>query len=63
MSRAGVRDDYAERVLGHAISGVKGVYDRHKYTDQKREALRMLAGLIDNILRGDADKKVTRLRG
>jgi len=63
MSRAGVRDDHAERVLGHAIGGVKGVYDRHKYTDQKREALRMLAGLVDNILRGDTDKKVRRLRG
>jgi integrase len=62
MSRAAVRDDHAERVLGHAIGGVKGVYDRHKYYEQKREALRMLAGLIDNILRGDTDKKVTRLR-
>lgn len=27
MSRAGVRPDIAERVLGHAISGVQGVYD------------------------------------
>jgi integrase len=63
MSRAGVRDDHAERVLGHAIGGVKGTYDRHKYTEHKREALRMLAGLVDNILRDDTDQKVRRLRG
>ena len=31
ISRAGVRPDIAERVLGHAISGVEGVYDRHSY--------------------------------
>ena len=31
MSRAGVRPDIAERVLGHAIVGVEGVYDRHSY--------------------------------
>jgi integrase len=63
MSRIGVRDDHAEQVLGHVIGGVKGVYDRHKYYEQKREALRMLAGWVDNILRGDTDKKVRALRG
>ena len=40
MSRAGVRPDIAERVLGHAISGVEGVYDRHPYRDEKADALR-----------------------
>ena len=39
MARAGVRPDIAERVLGHAIAGVEGVYDRHTYTDEKAEAL------------------------
>lgn len=29
MSRAGIRPDIAERVLGHAIRGVEGTYDRH----------------------------------
>ena len=36
MSRAGVRPDIAERVLGHAIAGVEGVYDRHAYDDERR---------------------------
>jgi integrase len=31
MSRADVRPDISERVLGHAIAGVEGVYDRHEH--------------------------------
>ena len=50
MSRAGVRPDIAERVMGHAIAGVEGVYDRHSYRDEKADALRRLAGLIETIL-------------
>ena len=50
MSRAGVRPDIAERVMGHAISGVEGVYDRHAYTDEKADALRRLAALINAIV-------------
>jgi integrase len=50
MSRAGVRPDIAERVMGHAIPGVEGVYDRHSYRDEKADALRRLAALIDAIV-------------
>src|SRR5207344_2757667 len=50
MSRAGVRPDIAERVMGHAIPGVEGIYDRHSYRDEKAEALRRLAALIDTIV-------------
>jgi integrase len=61
MSRAGVREEVAEQVLGHALPGVKGVYNRHKYTEEKAHALRALAGLIENILR-PADEKVRSIR-
>jgi integrase len=50
MSRAGVRPDIAERVMGHAIAGVEGVYDRHEYCDEKADALARLATLINTIL-------------
>ena len=50
MSRAGVRPDVAERVMGHAIAGVEGIYDRHSYRDEKADALRRLASLIEKIL-------------
>jgi integrase len=50
MSRAGVRPDIAERVLGHAIPGVEGVYDRHSYSAEKADALVRLADLVETIL-------------
>jgi integrase len=56
MSRAGVRPDVAERVLGHSMNGVEGIYDRHQYREEKANALRMLAALIENILRPEAAK-------
>jgi integrase len=49
MARAGVRPDIAERVLGHAIAGVEGVYDRHSYADEKADALNRLAALVETI--------------
>jgi integrase len=50
MSRAGVQSEHAERVLGHAIRGVEGIYDRHSYDAEKAEALRKLAALIKRIV-------------
>jgi integrase len=50
MSRAGVDRDIAERVLGHVIRGVAGIYDRHQYFDEKAGALAKLATLIDSIV-------------
>jgi integrase len=50
MSRAGVSSEHAERVMGHAIAGVEGVYDRHSYRDEKASALAGLAMLIDGIV-------------
>jgi integrase len=50
MSRAGVRPDIAERVLGHVQPGVAGVYDRHSYRAEKADALQRLATLIEGIV-------------
>jgi integrase len=61
MSRAGVRPDISERVLGHVIAGVEGVYDRHSYRDEKADALRRLAGLITTILA--PSENVVRMHG
>jgi integrase len=49
MSRAGIGRDIAERVLGHAIPGVAGVYDRHDYVREKRSALSSLAAEIERV--------------
>jgi integrase len=61
MSRAGVRPDISERVLGHAIRRVEGVYDRHSYRDEKADAIAALASLIESIVNPPADN-VLRLR-
>ena len=59
MARAGVRSDVGERVMGHVIRGVEGIYDRHEYRDEKADALAKLAGLIERILAGpDAENVI-----
>jgi integrase len=50
MSRAGVNPDVAERCLGHVISGVRGVYDRHDFIVEMRHAFESLAAQIDRIV-------------
>ena len=50
MSRGGVNADIAERVTGHTIAGVRGVYDRHSYEAEKRDALERLAALVERII-------------
>jgi integrase len=62
LSRASVRPDIAERVMGHAIQGVEGVYDQHTYRGEKENALERLARLIETILaNADKDEKVVTL--
>lgn len=50
MIRAGVSPHDSERVLGHQIPGVEGVYDRHDYLGEKSAALRKLAALVTRII-------------
>ncbi len=50
MRRAKVDRDTSERVLGHVIEGVEGVYDRHDYVQEKAEALIRLEGMLRAIL-------------
>src|SRR5262249_44928231 len=63
MSRAGVRPDIAERVLGHAIPGVEGVYDRHSYADEKAAALPRLAAWVERILNPPTGNVVSMTKG
>jgi integrase len=50
MSRAGVQSEHAERVLGHVIAGVEGIYNRHAYEDEKATALEKLARQVQQIV-------------
>jgi integrase len=64
MSRAGVPSDHAERVLGHTIKGVEGVYNHYDFRAEKADALRRLAGLIETVINPPAENVLPiRARG
>ena len=50
MTQASVSTDHAERALGHIIGGVRGVYDRHAYRDEKLQAFDALAARVAAIV-------------
>ena len=50
MARAHVRPDIAEQIMGHAIGGVAGTYNRYDYSAEKGAALAKLATLIAMIV-------------
>jgi integrase len=63
LSRAGVTPDVGERVLGHAVGGIRGIYDHHQYFDEKADAIARLAALIERIVNSpDATSVVVPLR-
>jgi integrase len=62
MSRAGVPTDHAERVLGHVLGGVRQIYDRHDFREEKAIALAKLAQLIEEIVMPPRPKVLTLRR-
>jgi hypothetical protein len=50
LSRAGISPDHCERALGHTIGGIRGVYDKHVYLQEKHEAFDELAAMIHRIV-------------
>ena len=53
---ARLKVDYvtAELILGHVLSGIHGVYDKHGYESEKREALELLANHLREVMSSDA---------
>ena len=60
MSRLRISSEVAEAVLAHVIPGVRGIYDRHCYLAEKRDALERWSALLRDIL--DPSRKVVALR-
>jgi integrase len=50
MSRAGIPYDVAERMLGHAMPGIRATYDRHRFFEEMQTAYEALAALIGRIV-------------
>jgi hypothetical protein len=65
MAKIGVKLPVIERVLNHkseSFAGIVGVYQRHDYADEKREALQRWADHIDEVVNGKPAGKVVRAR-
>jgi integrase len=61
MARLGVAPHVVEKVLAHVggtISGVAAVYNRHRYSEEKRCALGVWASKLREITEGPADNVV-----
>ncbi len=50
MAKFGVIDEVAELCIGHGIKGVKGVYNRYKYFEERRAALMLLESHYNKLL-------------
>ena len=64
LSRLRVDRDIREAVLAHTRPGVEGVYDRHDYLDEKRDALERWASYVRNLSSHEVEAtNIVRLRG
>ncbi|AAQ61513.1 tyrosine-type recombinase/integrase [Chromobacterium violaceum] len=54
LAELGVDPVVAERCLNHKIKGVEGIYNRHDYFNERRDALNKWAGLLDALDKGEA---------
>lgn len=50
LASIGVPGHVAERCLNHKIQGVEGIYNRHDYFDERKEAMNQLAQKIAPII-------------
>jgi integrase len=58
LARAGINREVAEQVMGHALRGIEGTYNRFDYLAEKSHALAALANLIEDILQPPPAKVV-----
>ena len=55
LAAMGVSPYVAERCLNHAVKGVEGIYNRHDFFDERKDALQQWADLLDVCERGGAE--------
>ena len=49
LAKLGVQGHIAERCLNHKLKGVEGIYNRHDYFEERKEALEKLVNKIQRI--------------
>lgn len=50
LNDMGVNADAVEQLLGHSLSGVRGIYNRSKYMDEKLKALTIWCDYLNSLL-------------
>lgn len=55
LAALGVLPHVGERCLNHKVKGVEGIYIRHDFFDERKEALQKWADLLDQLERGGAE--------
>jgi integrase len=66
MARLGIQLPVIEKVLNHSsgsFRGIVGVYQRHSYADEKRQALDAWASFVQSVVSGKRPANVVALRG
>ena len=56
LHEAGFNSDWIEKALAHETKGIRGVYNRAQYADQRREMLQWWADFVDSQI--DEERKV-----
>jgi integrase len=47
LHEAGFNSDWIEKALAHETKGIRGVYNRAQYADQRKEMLQWWADFVD----------------
>ena len=55
LAALGVLPHIGERCLNHKVKGVEGIYNRHDFFEERKEALQKWADLLDQLERGGAE--------
>jgi integrase len=66
MARLGIQLPVIEKVLNHtsgSFKGIVGVYQRHSFAEEKRNALEVWASFVQSVVSGKPPANVVALRG
>ena len=58
LSALRIGEEVREAVLAHVRPGIKGVYDKHQYLDEKREALTLWHARLRSIVEAPPENVV-----
>lgn len=58
LHEAGFNSDWIEKCLAHETKGIRGIYNRAQYADQRREMLQWWANFVDSQIQDECGKVI-----